>query len=167
MRNISKLLCALLCLVICAAGCSLGNDGGETTAATTAESTAATTTATTTAATTADDGIPALLKTNLDALAEKDPDELLRAQDKTARQPFDAIVALGEKALPYLEALADAEADDPSWFPDISIAQRVWALNAIYAIKPETYDLIFPSPDGKYSVRLLVASFASYYYSCN
>ena len=66
-------------------------------------------------------------------------------------EAFDAIVSLGEDALPYLKSAAgdnNTESD-----------RRKMAMAAAYAIKPELYDLAYPSPNGEYTLVLRVESF--------
>ncbi|MCI8388618.1 MAG: hypothetical protein HFE63_09160 [Clostridiales bacterium] len=64
---------------------------------------------------------------------------------------FDEIVALGEDALPYLESIAK-EIGVCGWY-SIGMCRAYIATAAIYAIKPETYETEYPSPDGKYTFK--------------
>ncbi len=63
---------------------------------------------------------------------------------------FMKIVALGERALPYLESIASGA--DEGFRPYIAMA-------AMYVISPELYDREFVSPDGRYTLRAEVYSF--------
>ncbi len=74
-------------------------------------------------------------------------------KDYIAEHPdaFEAIIALGEEALPYLKAAAKETKSESE--------RRKMAMAAAYAIKPELYDEVYHSPDGKYSLVLRVDSF--------
>ncbi len=73
-----------------------------------------------------------------------------------APEAFDAILALGPDAVPYLEKLAsgiavgDASADN---------YRRILAKAASYAIAPEHYDVLWPSPDGSLAVKAVPDTF--------
>lgn len=63
-----------------------------------------------------------------------------------APEAFDAIIALGQTALPYLTDLGkNVQMYDSS--PENY--QRILARYAAYTIQPERYNLMYPSPDGK------------------
>ena len=72
-------------------------------------------------------------------------------------EEFARIAALGEGALPYLdEIMSDPEILKPDDLDYVGpMDYRLWSLAiwAKYVIKPELYDLSFPSPDGKYAVK--------------
>ncbi len=107
--------------------------------------------------------IAALIKYNLEALTQNDPIKILDETGFLDIELFNEIVALGEDALPYLLMLTDKSYEEISWFSNIEFEHRIWAVHAIYAIKPETYDLFFPSPDNKYTARVIVDSFRSFF----
>ncbi|MGL5434025.1 MAG: hypothetical protein ACRDBO_01325 [Lachnospiraceae bacterium] len=110
----------------------------------------------------AEENMTLLIKSNLDALAEKYPQAIFEETGTLEYNELYGIVALGEKALPFLGLIADIS-ENISWYPDIKIEQRLWAVQAIYAINPEIYDLSFISPDGKYTIKLPVESFESFF----
>lgn len=66
-------------------------------------------------------------------------------------EAFEAIVSLGEDALPYLKSAASDHNTESD--------RRKMAMTAAYAIKPELYDLVYPSPDGIHSLVFRVESF--------
>jgi len=67
---------------------------------------------------------------------------------------FSEIVALGEVALPYLDEILRTSDDILHWI--LTMATK-------YTIKPELYDLIFESLDGKYTMIANVYTFTSLY----
>jgi len=71
-------------------------------------------------------------------------------------EAFDAIVSLGEDAIPYLKSAASNHNTESD--------RRKMAMAAAYAIKPELYDLVYPSPDGIHSIVLRVESFFHFIY---
>ena len=105
----------------------------------------------------------ALILSHLDILAENEPDQLLDKGETIHNALFDEIVALGKDALPFLELIADRSYAGISGYEDPNgmYYQRKWAVHAIYEIKPEVYDLSFPSLDGRYTARIKVESFHS------
>ena len=136
MKKLISILCALLLILTVAAGCSRGKS---------------------------EEQIKAIIKSNLDILAQDNPYEIIEKTSDINSELFDEIVALGEDALPFLELIADRGSGEISWFPDVEFEHRLWAVYAIYAIKPENYDMFSPSPDGEYTARLKVESFRSFY----
>jgi len=104
------------------------------------------------------DAIEELINYNLDILTAGDysvfstPDIIDDHPDE-----FAAIVALGEIAIPYLDAII---VNYTYLDGDIGYKRMIIAMHVKYAIKPELYDLVFTSPDGKYAVKASVYSFA-------
>ncbi|MCL1859031.1 MAG: hypothetical protein FWF92_07325 [Oscillospiraceae bacterium] len=98
------------------------------------------------------DEIVALIDKNLDVMIEH-AEYFSYESDLIDAHPdeFAEIVALGENALPYLDEIIK---NSENFSPRKSIA-----MYAQYATKPELYDLVFPSPDGKYLVKATVYSF--------
>ncbi len=70
-------------------------------------------------------------------------------------EAFSRIVALGKDALPYLQEIGE------EYLRGVAETYPRWliAKAAEYKIKPESYDRLFPSPDGRYAIQLSVASF--------
>ena len=68
-------------------------------------------------------------------------------------EAFDAILAYGEAALPYL---TDVVENTPTrYYVRIALAQM-----AAHRISPALYAASIPSPDGQYLIRLLPQSFS-------
>jgi len=101
------------------------------------------------------------IKVNLDILAKNDPDDLVEENGIIDDVLFDEIVAYGEDALPFLKEIADRSVTDIKGYedPNEKIEQRRWAVHAIYKTDPDFYDIIVPSPNGKYSLKIPVDSF--------
>jgi hypothetical protein len=112
-----------------------------------------------------------LIKSHLDILAENDSVYYLDGIDTINSNLFNEIVAFGEDALPFLEWITDRSNKSAGDYrnvsgyedPNAKIGQRIWAVHAIYAIKPEVYDLSYPSPDGKYTAKLIVDWLGSFF----
>ena len=104
------------------------------------------------------DFIDALLDSMLDGI--NDAHEFAGKIGWTDSRPdeFNSIVALGETALPYLEVITK-NTEFSNYFRSMT------ATFARHAIKPELYDLVFPSPDGKYEVRASICDFRIIGYS--
>ena len=64
---------------------------------------------------------------------------------------FAKIIAFGEEAFPALDEIAEDK--------DADLFHRAFAYYTKYTIKPEMYDLSFPSPDGNYSIKCSVNNF--------
>jgi len=107
--------------------------------------------------------IIALIKTNFDILAESNLEEIQGNAGEINSELFDEIVALGEKALPFLERITNWTDEEISWYPGLEFEHRLLAVHAIYAIKPEKYDILSLSPNGEYTAQVAVASFAMFY----
>jgi len=115
-----------------------------------------------TAAATSDD-IAALIDKNLDIILTGETGEIndtffYKECEFIDAHPneFAQIVALGEQALPYLDNIGKSFDCNSDWKTQY---RCLMAMYAQYAIKPELYDLVFPSPDGKYAVKASVSSF--------
>jgi hypothetical protein len=65
-------------------------------------------------------------------------------------------------ALPYLEQLSARDESEDEYIHSTHI-RRVLSLYAMYVIKPDLYDLYFPSPDGRYTAKGNVYTFISAY----
>ena len=92
-----------------------------------------------------------LINTNLDIILK---DVTYTDEEKLATynsDEFSAIVDLEEEAFPVLDEIINNKNN--------SIEKRAFALHTKYTIKPELYDLSFPSPDGKYSIECSVYTF--------
>lgn len=101
--------------------------------------------------------IISIIEINIDILASK-IDFRTDEQEIMAAYPIErnAILDLGELALPYLENIAgkfDASNEGPESY------RAVMAMALAYKIKPELYELRFESPDGKYALMASVESF--------
>lgn len=75
---------------------------------------------------------------------------------------FAEIVALGDEALPYLEELLKYLIGYISSYrgEPYKSYRCLITMAAAYAIKPELYDLEYPSPDGKYILKASINNFA-------
>lgn len=71
-------------------------------------------------------------------------------------EAFAAIVALGEDAISYLDNVSDGFVLYDS---SVDNYRRIIAMAARYAIKPELYDLVYPSPDGRLELKLMPETF--------
>ena len=87
-----------------------------------------------------------------------DSDGYTSAREYISAHPeeFAAIVALGEDAIPYLD---NESTGIKSYDSSPENIRRIIAMEAKYAIKPELYDLVYPSPDGKTELKLSPCSF--------
>ena len=95
--------------------------------------------------------IKAVINENLDILLT-DSDGYYSVKEFIDVYPeaFENIVALGEAALPYLEKIGDQYQYIGG---DTSGNNRCFLAKAAeYVIKPDLYDIVFPSPDEKYSI---------------
>ena len=102
--------------------------------------------------------IKAVIDENLDILLT-DGDEYYSEKEFIDAHPeaFEAIVALGEAALPYLKEIGDQYGYNGG---DFSKNNRCFLAKAAeYVIKPDLYDMVVPSPNGKYAVKIIVNSF--------
>ncbi|MDD4474435.1 MAG: hypothetical protein PHV95_01415 [Eubacteriales bacterium] len=70
---------------------------------------------------------------------------------------FSVIVDLGEEAFPILDGIYDDSEN--------AISRRAMARYAKYIINPDLYDLSYPSPDSKYTIKCSVFSFVPVYAS--
>ena len=104
------------------------------------------------------DFIDALLDSMLDGI--NDAHEFAGKIGWTDSRPdeFNSIVALGEAALPYLEKITK-NTEFSNYFRSMT------ATFARHAIKPELFDIVFPSRDGKYEVRASISYFSIIGYS--
>jgi len=116
-----------------------------------------------TEATAAYNKIETLIRKNLDLLAKDEPDAYDLEPGTIDNKFFNEIVAFGEDALPLLKLIANRDYYELEGYeePNEKREQRWWAVQAIYAIKPDIYDLIFPSSDKKYTAKVKVNSFNS------
>ncbi|MBQ2709789.1 MAG: hypothetical protein IJF67_16065 [Clostridia bacterium] len=107
------------------------------------------------------DDIPAYIEEHL-AILLSDSSSIRTEKEIIAVNPaaFDAIVALGEKALPYL---AEVRKNAPlTYNADIADVERhIVTMAAEYAIEPDLYNKYYPSPDGKRSVKLHIENVSS------
>ena len=71
-------------------------------------------------------------------------------------EAFAAIVALGEDAIPYLDNISIGFVPYDS---SVENYRRIMAMAAKYAIKPELYDLVYTSPDGRAQLKLSPLTF--------
>ncbi len=100
--------------------------------------------------------IAALVRENLELLVGDAQDVYEALEKREAHsEAFTAIVELGEAALPSLREII-AEAPYTTVF---DAALSVLAKEAAYAIAPEEFDLVYPSPDGTRTVKLTVSTF--------
>ncbi len=108
-----------------------------------------------------DADIVSIIDQNLDIIMEGS-DDFIEEQDYVNARPeaFENIVALGEDALPYLEKLTG---NIGLYDTSIENKRHIIAAYLSYLIKPELYDISYPSPDGKYEIRAVVESFFTLY----
>ena len=107
--------------------------------------------------------IATLIKDNLDMILADVPEQGF-AYNKTEStlaeifaDEFSAIVGLGEEAFPILDDIYDDSEN--------AITRRAIASYVKYIINPDLYDLSYPSPDGKYTIKCSVLSFVPVYAS--
>lgn len=102
--------------------------------------------------------IAEIIDRNLDILTENQND-FCYEQDFINAHPeaFAEILVLGEAALPYLNEIGNGYR---SVGEDTSGNDRCYLAKAAeYAIYPDKYDRLIPSPDGKYTVKATVNTF--------
>lgn len=111
-----------------------------------------------------DDEIVAIIEENLDLLMATE-EEYTHEQRYIDENPtaFAKIVELGEAALPHLEAVSES-----LYTYDLYSPQQMrcfLAMMVAYKIDPSLYDFVCVSPDGRYSLKATVDSFAAIWYN--